>query len=101
MGTTVVFSSHVLPDAEALCDRVGIIAGGRMREIVALQGEAEPDGYLLSVRRMTAEALAALQRVANGPAAADGETWSVRLRAATRSAAPSTRCTAPTASSRA
>ena len=80
VGTTVVFSSHVLPDAEALCDRVGIIAAGRLREIVTLQGAAEPDGYLLSVRRMTAEALAALQRVALGPAAADGETWCVRLR---------------------
>ena len=87
-GTTVVFSSHVLPDAEALCDRVGIIAGGQMREIVALQGDTEPDGYLLSVRRMTAEALAALQRLANGPAAPDGETWCVRLpgRAAVRTA---------------
>jgi ABC-2 type transport system ATP-binding protein len=78
VGTTVVFSSHVLPDAETLCDRVGIIAGGRLREIVTLH-EAEPDGYLLSVRRMTAEALAALQRVATGPAAADGQTWRVRL----------------------
>ena len=88
VGTTVVFSSHVLPDTEALCDRVGIIAGGKMREIVALQGEAEPDGYLLSVRRMTAEALAALQRLGTGPAAADGDTWRVRLsgRAAVRSA---------------
>ena len=79
VGTTVVFSSHVLPDAEALCDRVGIIAGGRLREIVPLQTETDPDGYLLSVRRITAEALAALQRMADGPAAADGETWRVRL----------------------
>jgi ABC-2 type transport system ATP-binding protein len=88
VGTTVVFSSHVLPDAEALCDRVGIIAGGKMREIVTLQGAAEPDGYLLSVRRMTAEALAALQRIGEGPAAPDGDTWRVRLagRAAVRSA---------------
>jgi ABC-2 type transport system ATP-binding protein len=79
VGTTVVFSSHVLPDAEAVCDRVGIIACGRLREIVPLKGEAEPGAYLLSVRRMTAEAIAALQRVAGGPAAADGETWSIRL----------------------
>jgi ABC-2 type transport system ATP-binding protein len=27
-GTTVFFSSHILPDAEALCDRVGIIVNG-------------------------------------------------------------------------
>jgi ABC-2 type transport system ATP-binding protein len=88
VGTTVVFSSHVLPDAEAVCDRVGIIAGGKLREIVSLQGEAEPDAYLLSVRRMTSEALAALQRLADGPAAANGESWCVRLpgRAAVRTA---------------
>jgi ABC-2 type transport system ATP-binding protein len=29
-GTTVFFSSHVLSDAEALCSRVGILAGGRL-----------------------------------------------------------------------
>ena len=94
VGTTVVFSSHVLPDAEAVCDRVGIIAGGRLREIVALQGQGEPDGYLLSVRRLTAEALAALQRVATAPAAASGETWSVRLRGrdAVRSAVDTVHC---------
>jgi ABC-2 type transport system ATP-binding protein len=94
VGTTVVFSSHVLPDAEAVCDRVGIIAGGRLREIVALHGQAEPDGYLLSVRRLTAEALAALQRVALGPAAASGEIWSVRLqgRDAVRSAVDTVHC---------
>ena len=33
-GTTIIFSSHILPDAEALCDRVAILAGGRLREIV-------------------------------------------------------------------
>ena len=29
-GCTVFFSSHVLSDAEALCSRVGIVAGGRL-----------------------------------------------------------------------
>ena len=29
-GTTVFFSSHVLADAEAVCSRVGILAGGRL-----------------------------------------------------------------------
>ena len=39
-------------------------------------------------RRITAEALAALQRVSTGPAAADGDTWRLRLsgREAVRSA---------------
>lgn len=30
-GKTVFFSSHILNDIEKLCDRVGIIAGGRLR----------------------------------------------------------------------
>jgi ABC-2 type transport system ATP-binding protein len=29
-GTTVFFSSHILGDAEAICSRVGIVAGGRL-----------------------------------------------------------------------
>jgi ABC-2 type transport system ATP-binding protein len=29
-GRTVFFSSHILTDAEALCSRVGIVAGGRL-----------------------------------------------------------------------
>jgi ABC-2 type transport system ATP-binding protein len=29
-GRTIVFSTHILSDAEALCDRVGLIAHGRM-----------------------------------------------------------------------
>ena|SRR5688572_3131272 len=29
-GTTIFFSSHILSDAEAICSRVGIIAGGRL-----------------------------------------------------------------------
>ncbi len=29
-GVTVLFSSHILPDAEMLCDRVGVVLGGRL-----------------------------------------------------------------------
>jgi ABC-2 type transport system ATP-binding protein len=29
-GTTVFFSSHILSDAEAICSRVGIVAGGKL-----------------------------------------------------------------------
>ncbi len=32
-GTTIFFSSHILPDAEAVCDRIGIIIHGEIREI--------------------------------------------------------------------
>ena len=30
-GTTILFSTHVLEAAEQICDRVGILAGGRLR----------------------------------------------------------------------
>jgi ABC-2 type transport system ATP-binding protein len=42
-GRTVLFSTHILSDAEMLCDRVGVIVGGRLRgvgtpgEIVGIQ----------------------------------------------------------------
>jgi len=34
-GKTILFSTHILPDAEMLCDRVGVIAGGRLRGVGA------------------------------------------------------------------
>ena len=36
-GKTVLFSTHILTDAETLCDRVGVIVGGK------LQGVGRPD----------------------------------------------------------
>jgi ABC-2 type transport system ATP-binding protein len=42
-GRTVLFSTHILSDAEMLCDRVGVIVGGKLRgvgtpgEIVGVQ----------------------------------------------------------------
>lgn len=35
-GVTVFFSSHVLPDVEALCDRIAILNKGKLQEIGAL-----------------------------------------------------------------
>ncbi len=32
-GKTVLFSTHILPDVESLCDRVGVIIGGRLRDV--------------------------------------------------------------------
>jgi ABC-2 type transport system ATP-binding protein len=42
-GTTVLFSSHILPDVEMLCDRAAIIVGGRLAR-VATVGELMGDG---------------------------------------------------------
>jgi len=34
-GKTVLFSTHILSDAEMLCDRVGVIVGGKLRGVGA------------------------------------------------------------------
>src|SRR3989449_7955510 len=35
VGKTILFSTHILSDAEMLCDRVGVIAGGKLRGVGA------------------------------------------------------------------
>jgi ABC-2 type transport system ATP-binding protein len=35
LGKTILFSTHILSDAEMLCDRVGVIAGGKLRGVGA------------------------------------------------------------------
>src|SRR5246127_3302404 len=32
-GKTILFSTHILSDAEILCDRVGVLAGGKLRGV--------------------------------------------------------------------
>jgi ABC-2 type transport system ATP-binding protein len=48
-GKTVFFSTHILPDVETLCDRVGVIIGGRLRDVGTLAD-------LLSARVKSVEA---------------------------------------------
>jgi ABC-2 type transport system ATP-binding protein len=36
-GITVFFSSHILPDVEAICDRVAILNRGKLQEVGALE----------------------------------------------------------------
>ena len=43
-GQTVFLSSHVLSEAEALCDRIAILRGGRLAEV----------GTLAQMRRLSA-----------------------------------------------
>jgi ABC-2 type transport system ATP-binding protein len=35
-GKTIMMSSHIVPDVEAVCDRVGILSGGRIARIIDL-----------------------------------------------------------------
>ena len=41
-GTTVFFCTHILADATAVCDRVGILVKGRMRDVGSLGELLEP-----------------------------------------------------------
>jgi ABC-2 type transport system ATP-binding protein len=77
-GAAVIFSSHILPDAEALCDRVAILAQGRLREVVDLRARVR-HLYQLSVSGIDADTVAALERVAGQAASGNGSGWHVRL----------------------
>lgn len=58
-GTTVLFSSHILPDVEMICDRVGILLDGRLRR-VATVGELVSGGRHRVEIRCTGVSLMAL-----------------------------------------
>jgi ABC-2 type transport system ATP-binding protein len=58
-GKTVFFSTHILPDVETLCDRVGVIIGGKLRDVGRL-------GDLLSARVQDVEATLVLPAAARG-----------------------------------
>jgi ABC-2 type transport system ATP-binding protein len=79
-GATVIFSSHILPDAEALCDRVAILAHGRLREVVPLRGgQSSLQVYQLAVSGVGADTLAALERLAGCEPIRNGNEWRIRL----------------------
>ncbi|HMI51039.1 MAG TPA: ABC transporter ATP-binding protein [Candidatus Saccharimonadales bacterium] len=60
-GKTVLFSTHILPDAEMLCDRVGVIVGGKLRGIGA-------PGEIVGMKAQGMEIL--FELAAHGPNAA-------------------------------
>jgi ABC-2 type transport system ATP-binding protein len=82
-GCTVFFSSHVLSDAEALCSRVAILAGGRLvasgalAEIHALEAR----GWDLVVSHLPSTMLESLQRAGRVSKAADigGDRYALEL----------------------
>jgi ABC-2 type transport system ATP-binding protein len=78
-GTTIIFSSHILPDAEALCDRVAILTQGRLRELIDLRGPDRAPVYQLTVTGVDAETLEGLARLAGAAPTQNGTGWRVRL----------------------
>jgi ABC-2 type transport system ATP-binding protein len=57
-GKTVMFSTHILSDAEMLCDRVGVIVGGKLR------GTGAP-GQLVDMKARAMEVLFELPAASN------------------------------------
>jgi ABC-2 type transport system ATP-binding protein len=76
-GRTVLFSTHILSDAEMLCDRVGVIVGGKLR------GVGTP-GEMVGIQAQGMEILFELNGCANTFALLDkatktGERYRVQL----------------------
>src|SRR5690242_4752340 len=59
-GKTVMFSTHILSDAETLCDRVGVIVGGKLRGVGA-------PGTLVDVKTQGMEILFELTKPSSVP----------------------------------
>jgi ABC-2 type transport system ATP-binding protein len=78
-GTTVIFSSHILPDAEVLCDRVAILTRGTLREVIDLRAGDGEQAYHLTVSGVAVEALGALARLTNSTPQAAGGAWRIRV----------------------
>jgi ABC-2 type transport system ATP-binding protein len=60
-GKTILFSTHILPDAEMLCDRVGVLVGGK------LHGVGAP-GELVGIKAQEVEILFTLVATTLGDA---------------------------------
>jgi ABC-2 type transport system ATP-binding protein len=66
-GVTVFFSSHILPDVEAICDRVAIMNRGRLQESGALQDilKVRIEGHEIIFTRVAPELEPQLRSVAD------------------------------------
>jgi ABC-2 type transport system ATP-binding protein len=63
-GVTVFFSSHILPDVEAICDRVAILNRGKLQEVGALADilKVRIEGHEVIVAGWTEETLASVRK---------------------------------------
>jgi ABC-2 type transport system ATP-binding protein len=79
-GSTVIFSSHILPDSEALCDRVAILAQGLLREVVDLRASRGPTSWAMTIRNVDAVTLEKLERLLGAPPSRNGAgSWHVDI----------------------
>ena len=85
-GRTILFSSHILTDAETLCSRVAILANGRLAASGAMRELLSENvrGWELVVRGLPEPARAALAARGIEAGALPGGTWHVTLGPSTR-----------------
>jgi ABC-2 type transport system ATP-binding protein len=83
-GVTIFFSSHIIPDVEALCDRVAIVVDGKIRAVGSVGDlvSREADRYEVTFAGATPEELST-QLLAHH--VGSGEAW-VRVSSADRDA---------------
>lgn len=64
-GATVFFSSHILPDVEAICDRVAILNKGKLQQSGALDEilKVKIQGHEVILAGWDAEALSAIEKM--------------------------------------
>ncbi len=81
-GRTVFFSSHIIPDVEMICDRVGILVGGRLVRVGRLDEllGTEVDSIEVTVVGLSPAALGELADLAMAPPLLQGERALFRLR---------------------
>lgn len=84
-GATVFFSSHILGQVEAVCDRVGILRAGELVALDTVEGLRDAMGTGATLQITTdgvdpeaTEALTALDGVESATAATDGDRLTVR-----------------------
>jgi ABC-2 type transport system ATP-binding protein len=68
-GRTIFFSSHILPDVEVLCDRVGILVAGRLRDAGRLDQilKTETESIELTLQRVSPDLSASLSNLTQAP----------------------------------
>lgn len=71
-GTSVIFSSHILSDAETLCDRVGILTGGRLREVIDVADHSDATSFEIVLCGADDPLPADIRRIEGASVAANG-----------------------------